>query len=128
MFDNAFIPWENVFCHRDKETLKTFYPRSGFLNGFTLQGCTRLAVKLDFIIGLVQKAVRVSGADDFRGVQVQIGEVIGWRNLFWSLTDAMACDPEPWVDGAVLPSMSASITYRFHDAKPIRPSAASSRR
>ena len=51
VFDNAFIPWENVFIHRDIERLKKFYPRSGFVNGFTLQGCTRLAVKLDFIAG-----------------------------------------------------------------------------
>ena len=49
VFDNAFIPWENVIIHRDVERLKNFYPRSGFVNGFTLQGCTRLAVKLDFI-------------------------------------------------------------------------------
>jgi 4-hydroxyphenylacetate 3-monooxygenase len=113
IFDNAFIPWENVFCHRDKEMLKTFYPRSGFLNGFTFQGCTRLAVKLDFIIGLVQKALSVSGTDDFRGVQVLVGEMIGWRNLFWALTDAMAGAPDPWVGGAVLPSMNASVTYRI---------------
>ena len=51
--DNAFIPWENVFIHRDVERLKAFYPRSGFVNGFTLQGCTRLAVKLEFIAGLL---------------------------------------------------------------------------
>ncbi len=50
IFDNAFIPWENVFVYRDIEMLKRFYPHSGFLNGFTLQGCTRLAVKLDFIM------------------------------------------------------------------------------
>ena len=30
VFDNAFIPWENVFIHRDIERLKNFYPRSGF--------------------------------------------------------------------------------------------------
>ena len=107
--DNAFIPWENVFIHRDVERLKQFYPRSGFVNGFTLQGCTRLAVKLDFIAGLLVKAARATGVDSFRGVQVQIGEVIGWRNLFWSLTDAMACNPEPWVNGAVLPNIRASI-------------------
>ena len=53
VFDNAFIPWENVFIHRDVERLKNFYPKSGFFNGFTLQGCTRLAVKLDFIVGLL---------------------------------------------------------------------------
>jgi len=113
VFDNAFIPWENVIIHRDMERLKNFYPQSGFFNGFTLQGCTRLAVKLDFIIGLLMKAARATGVDGFRGVQAQIGEVIGWRNLFWSLTDAMACNPVPWVDGAVLPNARGSATYRL---------------
>jgi 4-hydroxyphenylacetate 3-monooxygenase len=113
IFDNAFIPWENVIIHRDFERLKNFYPKSGFFNGFTLQGCTRLAVKLDFIIGLLYKAARATGVEGFRGVQAQIGEVIGWRNLFWSLTDAMACNPEPWVNGAVLPNSRGSATYRL---------------
>jgi 4-hydroxyphenylacetate 3-monooxygenase len=113
VFDNALIPWENVFIHRDVERLKAFYPRSGFVNGFTLQGCTRLAVKLDFIGGLLMKAARATGVEAFRGVQAQIGEVIGWRNLFWALSDAMACNPEPWVSGAVLPNMRASVAYRL---------------
>ena len=39
------------------------------------------------------------GIDHFRGVQAQIGEVIGWRNLFWALADAMAANPDPWVNG-----------------------------
>ena len=99
VFDNAFIPWENVFIHRDVERLKNFYPKSGFFNGFTMQGCVRLAVKLDFLIGLLYKAARATGVEGFRGVQAQIGEVVGWRNLFWSLTDAMAYNPEPWVNG-----------------------------
>src|ERR1700681_3294298 len=111
--DNAFIPWENVFIHRDIERLKAFYPRSGFVNGFTLQGCTRLAVKLEFIAGLLSKAARATGVEAFRGVQVHIGEVIGWRNLFWALTDAMACNPDPWLNGAVLPNIRASVAYRL---------------
>jgi 4-hydroxyphenylacetate 3-monooxygenase len=113
VFDNAFIPWENVLIHRDVQRLKDFYPKSGFFNGFTFQGCTRLAVKLDFIAGLLYKAARTTGVETFRGVQAQIGEVIGWRNLFWSLTDAMACNPDPWVDGAVLPNVRAGATYRL---------------
>ncbi len=113
IFDNAFIPWENVFIHRDVERLKQFYPRSGFVNGFTLQGCTRLAVKLDFICGLLYKAARATGVDSFRGVQAHIGEVIGWRNLFWALTDAMAGTPDPWINGAVLPNIKASVAYRI---------------
>jgi 4-hydroxyphenylacetate 3-monooxygenase len=113
VFDNAFIPWENVFIHRDVDKLKSFYPQSGFFNGFTMQGCTRLAVKLDFIAGLLYKAARATGVEAFRGVQAQIGEVIGWRNLFWSLTDAMAFNPQPWVNGAVLPNGRASSAYRL---------------
>jgi 4-hydroxyphenylacetate 3-monooxygenase len=113
VFDNAFIPWENVLIHRDVQKLKDFYPKSGFFNGFTMQGCTRLAVKLDFISGLLYKAARATGVESFRGVQAQIGEVIGWRNLFWSLTDAMACNPVPWVNGAVLPNPQGSASYRL---------------
>jgi 4-hydroxyphenylacetate 3-monooxygenase len=113
VFNDAFIPWENVLIHRDLQKLKDFYPKSGFFNGFTLQGCTRLAVKLDFISGLLYKAARATGVESFRGVQAQIGEVIGWRNLFWSLTDAMACNPVPWVNGAVLPNPQGSASYRL---------------
>jgi 4-hydroxyphenylacetate 3-monooxygenase len=113
VFDNAFIPWENVLIHRDVQKLKDFYPKSGFFNGFTMQGCTRLAVKLDFVAGLLYKAVRATGVETFRGVQAQIGEVIGWRNLFWSLTDAMVCNPVPWVNGAVLPNPQGSASYRL---------------
>ncbi len=113
IFDNAFIPWENVIIHRDMERLKNFYPQSGFFNGFTFQGCTRLAVKLDFIAGLLFKAARATGVEGFRGVQAQIGEVIGWRNLFWSLTDAMAFNPVPWKNSAVLPNPQGSASYRL---------------
>jgi 4-hydroxyphenylacetate 3-monooxygenase len=38
--------------------------------------------------------------------------VIAWRNLFWALTDAMAAEPTPWVDGAVLPNLQSGSSYR----------------
>src|SRR5213592_271497 len=112
VFDNAFIPWEDVLLHRDLEKLKVFFPQSGFLAGYQFQGCTRLAVKLDFLVGVIAKALRTTGADDFRGNQAMLGEVIAWRNLFWALTDAMAMNPTPWVDGAVLPNLQSGSSYR----------------
>src|SRR2546429_5070894 len=116
VFDNVFIPWEDVLIYRDVEKLKTFYPRSGFVNGFQFQGCTRFAVKLDFLAGVVAKALRVTGADEFRGNQAMLGEIIAWRNLFWALTDAMALNPTPWVDGAVLPNVQSGSSYRVFAA------------
>jgi 4-hydroxyphenylacetate 3-monooxygenase len=112
VFDNVLIPWENVLLHRDVERIKVFYPRSGFLNGFQFQGCTRLAVKLDFLVGVIAKALQATGADEFRGNQAMLGEVIAWRNLFWAISDAMAMNPMPWVGDTVLPSVQSGASYR----------------
>jgi 4-hydroxyphenylacetate 3-monooxygenase len=112
VFDNVLVPWENVLLHRDIEKVKVFYPRSGFLAGYQFQGCTRLAVKLDFLVGLIAKALRAAGSDEFRGNQAMLGEVIAWRNLFWALSDAMAMNPMPWVGDAVLPNAQSGSAYR----------------
>jgi len=41
------------------------------------------------------------------------GEIIGWRNLFWALTDAMAGTPDKWVGDAFLPNIRACTSYRI---------------
>jgi 4-hydroxyphenylacetate 3-monooxygenase len=112
VFDKVFVPWENVFAYGDIDKVNNFFPRSGFLPRFMFQGCTRLAVKLDFIAGLLLKAVDATGAKEFRGVQAQVGEVLAWRNLFWGLTDAMARTPIPWTPGYVLPNLDYGLAYR----------------
>ena len=112
VFDNVLIPWEDVLLHRDIEKIKMFYPRSGFLAGYQFQGCTRLAVKLDFLVGIIAKALRATGSDEFRGNQAMLGEIIAWRNLFWALSDAMAMNPVPWVGDAVLPNAQSGSSYR----------------
>lgn len=97
----------------DVDKINAFFPQSGFLPRFTFQGCTRLAVKLDFIAGLLMKALDTTGSGGFRGVEARVGEVIGWRNLFWSLSESMARDPEPWHEGTVLPKLEYGLTYRM---------------
>jgi len=101
-----------VLLHRDLEKLKVFYPQSGFVAGYQFQGCTRLAVKLDFLVGIIAKALRATGAEDFRGNQAMLGEVIAWRNLFWAISDAMIMRPMPWVAGTVLPNQQSGASYR----------------
>ncbi|MDZ5660395.1 Pyoverdin chromophore biosynthetic protein pvcC [Nocardioides sp. zg-1308] len=113
VFDKVLVPWENVFMYGDVDRVNAFFPQSGFLPRFTFQGCTRLAVKLDFLAGLLLKALDCTGSGGFRGVQTRVGEVIGWRNLFWSLSESMARDPEQWVGDAVIPKLEYGLTYRM---------------
>jgi 4-hydroxyphenylacetate 3-monooxygenase len=112
VLDKVLIPWENILVHRDTEKILSFYPRSGFLNGFCFQGCTRYAVKLDFIAGLVAKALHATGGDEFRGNQAMLGEIVAWRELFWSLSNAMASNPQPWIGDALLPNLQPAMAYR----------------
>ena len=113
VMDEVLVPWENVFVYADVEKANNFFPRTGFLPRFVVHGCTRLAVKLDFISGLLLKAVEAAGTKDYRGVQANVGEVIAWRNLFWALTDAMVRDPKPWIDDYVLPNMDPGNAYQI---------------
>jgi 4-hydroxyphenylacetate 3-monooxygenase len=113
IMDNVFVPWENVFVFGDVEKANNFFPRTGFLPRFVVHGCTRLAVKLDFIAGLLLKAVEASGTKDYRGVQANVGEVIAWRNMFWALTEAMVRDPRPWKGPYLLPNPDPGSAYQI---------------
>ena len=112
VLDKVFIPWEDVFIYRDPARVLSFFAGSGFMQGAMFQGCTRFAVKLDFITGLLAKALRCTGGDELASNKTLLGEVVAWRNLFWSLSNAMANHPAPWTNGAVLPDMNAVLSYR----------------
>jgi 4-hydroxyphenylacetate 3-monooxygenase len=112
VFDRVLIPWENVFLYGDVEKANDFFPATGFIPRFTFHGLTRLCVKLDFIAGVLAKALRTTGTIDFRGVQVALGEVVAWRNVLWGLSDAMCKSPDPWEGDAIQPSLAYGLAYR----------------
>jgi 4-hydroxyphenylacetate 3-monooxygenase len=112
VLDRALVPWENVFIYEDVEKANSFFPHSGFFPRAMFQGCTRLAVKLDFIAGLMIKAVEAVGSSEARNVQASVGEVLTWRNLFWGLSDAMAKTPVRWAGDTVLPNPDYAQAYR----------------
>ena len=115
IFDNVFVPWENVLAYGDLAKCNTYMQSTGFYHRGGLQTCTRLAVKLDLIAGLVIKAVEATGTDEFRGVQVNVGEVLNWRHLMWALSDAMARTVTPH-NGAVVPNLDYMMAFRMMGA------------
>lgn len=113
IFDHALVPWDNVLVYEDLEKSATFFQHSGFFPRAMLHGCTRLAVKLDFVVGLMLKAADAVGAAEPRHIQSAIGEAIAWRNLFWGLSDAMARAAVPWAGATVLPNAEYAQAYRL---------------
>ncbi|MBV8539728.1 MAG: Pyoverdin chromophore biosynthetic protein pvcC [Pseudonocardiales bacterium] len=112
VFDKAFIPWENVLIYRDTDKVREYFPRSGLLSRGFFQGAIRMAVKLEFMAGLLDKGTQLNGTHQFRGVQTGLGELLAWRHVTHAITTAMATDPEPGPNGTVLPKMSYAAGYR----------------
>jgi 4-hydroxyphenylacetate 3-monooxygenase len=113
VFDEAFIPWENVLVYRDVDKATGFYAQSGFMPRYTLQAGTRLAVKLDFLCGLLARGLQANGTDQFRGVQAKLGELIGWRNLIWSITSTLCHEPMDGPGGSVVPKLEVATLIRL---------------
>lgn len=113
IFDNAFIPWENVLVYRDVRKATGFYQQSGFMPRYTLQSATRLGVKLDLLCGLFARAIKANGSDGFRGVQAALGELIGWRNLIWALTSTLCHETMPGPGDSVVPKLEYATLVRL---------------
>lgn len=113
VLDEVFVPWENVFAYGDTAKVSGFLAQSGIDNRIMLQGCTRLAVKLDFLAGLYLKSLDMTGTAGFRGVQARLGEILAIRNLMWSTTEAMVRNPDPWLGGHVQPNRLAGTVYSW---------------
>lgn len=94
VFDDVFVPWENVTAYRSPEAVNGLFSR-GFAQRFTFHAAVRTAVKLDFICGLLLKATEMQGMSGFRGVQAQVGELIGLRHGIWGLNAGMIADATP---------------------------------
>jgi aromatic ring hydroxylase len=86
------------------------------MNRYTLQAGTRLAIKLDFMCGVVAEALEANGSDGFRGVQAQLGELMGWGSLMWALTSALALDPEEGPGGMKIPKLEYAVLVRLFGA------------
>ena len=115
-FSDVLIPWENVLIHRDVKRTRAFFTGAGFVNAFLFHGATRLAVKLDFLVGLLSRCLQATGADEHRPAQVLLGEAVAWRHLIWSLSTAMAAAPDPWTgrapaSTALAPQRQAALAY-----------------
>ncbi|MFC5047039.1 4-hydroxyphenylacetate 3-hydroxylase family protein [Aquimarina hainanensis] len=113
IMDHAFIPWENVLVYRDIDRCKQFYKESGFFNRYNLQAAVRLAIKLEFCIGLFSEGTKASGTAQFRGVQAGTGELIGIKNTLWSLTTSMVNDVVSCGTG-VVPNAEVAAALRLY--------------
>ncbi|OWP56845.1 MAG: 4-hydroxyphenylacetate 3-hydroxylase [Thermoplasmatales archaeon B_DKE] len=81
VFDDVFIPWEDIFAYRDVKLLQAqFFETPAHIYGNN-QAQVRLAVKLRFISGLAASVSRMNGTDRIQGVLERLGELASLASI-----------------------------------------------
>jgi 4-hydroxyphenylacetate 3-monooxygenase len=79
VFDDVFVPWENVFLYRDVQRCNQAYARTGAVVHMTHQVVVKNIAKSEFILGLASLMVNAIGAEVFQHIQEKLAEL--WVNL-----------------------------------------------
>lgn len=112
IFDNVFVPWENVFVLRDIEKSNGFFPVAQVLQNLLLQGAARFSTKFEFITGLFIRLAEANGTINFRGVQEKLGEAIAYMHTFNALLRDACLHPDPAANGYLAPAHRPLWAYR----------------
>lgn len=110
VFDNALIPWENVLVY-DVERMAAFERESAWPARAILQASTRMVVKLEFLVGLMSKALDIKGGKDAGPVRLALAEAVTWRNTIAGLNDAMIEGAQPYSNDSVIPNSEYGVAY-----------------
>jgi 4-hydroxyphenylacetate 3-monooxygenase len=79
VFDDVFVPWENVFLYRDVQRCNQAYARTGAVVHMTHQVVVKNIAKSEFMLGLAALMVNAIGAEVFQHIQEKLAEL--WVNL-----------------------------------------------
>ncbi|MDB6012136.1 MAG: 4-hydroxyphenylacetate 3-monooxygenase, oxygenase subunit [Gammaproteobacteria bacterium] len=79
VFDDVFVPWENVFLYRDIKRCNEAYARTGAVVHMTHQVVVKNIAKCEFMLGLASLLVNSIGAEIFQHIHEKLAEI--WVNL-----------------------------------------------
>ena len=79
VFDDVFVPWENVFLYRDIKRCNEAYARTGAVVHMTHQVVVKNIAKSEFMLGLASLLVNSIGAEIFQHIHEKLAEI--WVNL-----------------------------------------------
>jgi 4-hydroxyphenylacetate 3-monooxygenase len=79
IFDDVFVPWENVLLYRDVNRCNQAYSRTGAVVHMTHQVVVKNIAKAEFMLGLAHLLVDSIGAEGFQHIHEKLAEL--WVNM-----------------------------------------------
>ena len=103
VYDNVFVPWENVFIYKDLAlTRASFFETAAHALGNN-QAQIRFAVKMKFVTGLVRRVAETTGSIAIPPVQSALGDIAAIAALVEGLVIAQEAHCTIDADGLARP-------------------------
>lgn len=79
IFDDVFVPWENVFLYRDVARCNEAYAKTGAIVNMSHQVVVKNIAKTEFLLGLTSYMAHTIGIEGFQHIQEKLAEI--WVNM-----------------------------------------------
>jgi len=79
IFDDVFVPWENVFLYRDVKSCNEAYARTGAIVNMSHQVVVKNIAKTEYLLGLASLMTHTIGIETFQHIQEKLAEI--WVNM-----------------------------------------------
>src|SRR2546422_1302038 len=107
VFDNVFVPWEQVFIYRNLDASRDqWWKTPSHLYG-NHQAQVRYVTKLRFMIGVAQRMNEMTGNIANPAVQIMMGELAAWVSIYEHMLLAHEVTAVIDTDGVLWPSKTA---------------------
>jgi 4-hydroxyphenylacetate 3-monooxygenase len=107
VLDDVFVPWENVFCHRNLQLCRDQWWRTPSHSYGNHQSQARYATKLRFLMGLTKRLCEITGVDAMPPVQIELGEMAAFATIVDCMVRAQENEATIDDEGTVWPSKKA---------------------
>jgi 4-hydroxyphenylacetate 3-monooxygenase len=104
IFDNVFVPWENVYCYRNIDLCREQWRQTPSHAYGNLQAQVRYYTKLRFMIGLAKRMNEMTGHDTNPPVQMTMGELAALVSIVESMAISQEVVATIDEEGVVWPS------------------------
>jgi len=78
IFDDVFVPWENIFLYRDVARCNQAYARTGAVVNMSHQVVVKNIAKTEYLLGLASLMAHTIAVEGFQHIQEKLAEI--WVN------------------------------------------------
>jgi 4-hydroxyphenylacetate 3-monooxygenase len=104
VFDDVFVPWENVFLYRDVAACNQAYVATGAVMHMSHQVVCKNIAKTEFILGLVSLMIDAIGIESFQHIHEKTAEIWCALEAMKAFKRAAEVDAAPNAYGMMTPA------------------------